>query len=154
MGILGLLFNENKRKWYKNFTTNQFNDFNTIIKLFFIEDNINYEKYMIHEKWDKSSLSSFRDEKDLLGCSSTFRKFYAEGITIQILHNSGLGYCNWFYYAYPDVANWFESNLAECKSLLLSKGFIFNIFDQNNLHVLRQVVIMYKSKYGKLELSI
>lgn len=152
MGLLGTLLSSNKRKWLSEFSNTNQIKYGLVIKNFFIRDNINYDMFKANDRWASNKLSVYPKMDDLKKCSPTYRKCYAENSSTGTIE-AELGYNDWFYLAYPDVAKWFENNFEPIKAFIESKGTFFHRQSDNDLQILRYVVTMYRQKFGKLECS-
>ncbi len=162
MGIWGLLFSSNKRKWISFLTENSEpldkywnNKWALIVKNFFIHDNIDFEKYSANAKWENGRLSIYQKEEDLIKCTPTYRKYFVKSTEKRKLNNRNLGVHDWFYLGYPDVAVWFEENYENIEELFNSRGLFFELNNEDyNLEVFKYVVNEYKKIKGKLECAI
>lgn len=68
-----------------------------------IQDNIDYDIFHANERQDSNRLSVISNMNDLRKCFPSYRKFYAEDTSSGKIEEE-LGYNDWFYLAYPDVA--------------------------------------------------
>ena len=121
-----------------------------------LHDNICYDKYKTHLKWESNQLSVYQDENDIKNCSISYRKYFSGGYSsIRLLNNEELGHSNnWFYMAYPDVSYWFGENYDNIRANLLRLGYEFSYLHHKNFEVFRYVITMYKEKFGRLEMEV
>jgi len=158
MKFVGLIFSSNKRKWITFLgkverPIDRYGDskWRLIVDNFLLKHNIDFEKYSAHALWDMNSLSLDRDKNLLNYCSPSFKNNFSNTYSRKLTNNS-LGENNWFYYAYPDVAKWFEDKYEEIETHCNSVGYIFTMDDPKyNLHVFEFVINQYLMNYSKLE---
>lgn len=154
MNIFKLLFDKNTKKWLSTVDNKYEEEWGTIVKNFFVQDNISFEKYQLNAKLDGiNRLSVYDKSKDLAACTPTFRIYYSSDKLERTLNNDDLGINNWFYIAYPDVAKWAGENYYIIKADLMRQGVLFRPYYPDNLQVLRFIVSIYQ-KNRKLECSL
>jgi hypothetical protein len=161
MKFINLLFSSNKRKWItflekveRPIDRYGISKWRFIVDNFFIKHNIDFEKYSTHALWDMNILSIDRDENLSNYCSWSFKNNFANSYSRK-LTNLSLGENNWFYYAYPDVATWFEDKYDEIEIHCNSKGYFYSIDDPKyNLHVFEFVIEQYLMNFPTLECTM
>ena len=159
MGLFDV-FNANKKKWMIILESSDFDSqLKVIIRDFFIRDNIIVEIYLENQKanettkfgngglenWEDANNISMNSEPPIL-CSKTFKQHFSNNRL-----NRGLQTPDWFYIAYPDVAHWFQQNLAKFGNEMESKKAEF--FDLNGVRPVffREIIERFKTENGKLE---
>ncbi len=131
MKFINLLFSPNKRKWITFLEKIErpidhygVSKWRLIVDNFFIKHNIDFEQYSAHALWDGNRLSIDQDKSILNYCSSSFKNNFVSSNSRRLTNNY-LVENNWFYYAYPDVAKWFEDNYETIEGHCNSVGYVF-----------------------------
>jgi predicted ATP-binding protein involved in virulence len=154
------VFNPNRKKWKMAIARLSSKPYwQNIIKEFLIKDNISYEKYNGNyltnkivleygmETWRMMNEASM-EPKPEPSCTKSFEKYFMGG---QL--DRALAIPDWFYVAYPDVANWLENNIEELEKELSDKvGEISN--DRDKMRFFRFLIQRYKNTVGELECAV
>lgn len=158
MGLFDLL-NSNKRKWMAVLSERDITDYwKYVITEFFIKDNISVEKYQQNsrvndmvdqfsglESWRMSNQLSMYPEPELY-CTQSFRKYFSENRL-----NRAMGIPDWFYIAYPDVANWVQNKLEQIEEEFSDREDEFFSDNGVNPKFFRILIERYKQSRGTLE---
>ena len=148
MKFLNLLFSKNKRRWisFLNEVESPIDRIRTskwrfVVDNFLIKHNIDFDKYSANFNWNNGRLLMDQNPNDIHFCSESYRKYFATTTNEWKLTNRELGINDWFYYAYPDVAIWFEEHYEEIEIYCNSLGFYYSIDEPKyNLHVFEFVI--------------
>lgn len=137
----------NRKKWFFAIDSNDvYNNFQEVIKEFFIKDDISFEKY--HQ--NQSANNIFKCES----ATPTFKEYYA-GLTMSRGHFMP----SWYYFAYPDVDRWYGDNID---TDIFKKHFNNDNFEDKYVEVdktlslkfFRIVINEFKLRHNKLECSV
>ncbi len=158
MGIFDL-FSSNKRKWMAVLAEAGItNEWKFIINEFFIKDNISIEKYQqnsaVNDMVDQfSGLEYWRMSNELSAypepepyCTQSFRRYFSEN-----RFNRAMGVPDWFYIAYPDVANWMQNKLEQLENEFSDREEEFFSDNGVNPRFFRILIERYKQTRGTLE---
>jgi len=155
----------NNQKWSATLTQNNSDrNWEHIVRNFFIQDNISFDKYVSNAKANHvvdnfSGLSTWEQIQDLsleenptrqpLNPTPSFRQYYSENRL-----NRAPGFPDWFYIAYPDVTHWYELNVDEMESKLEQRESEFFTESGPRPAAFRFIINSYKGSGRQLECSV
>jgi hypothetical protein len=159
MGLFNI-FSDNKRKWFNIMANGDVEkDFKLIIEKFFIQDDIDLDKYMENNSVNNiideyGGLASFEDLKSIssdpelrnfvINCTPTFKEHFANN-----RFNRGLQVPDWFYIGYPDVALWMKKNDEIIDKNIEGKEDEFFSDKAIKVDFFRLLINLYKRETGK-----